>query len=186
MKKFLLPIVTLIFCLFAHSIVAQQLYWKVGPLTQNAGADPAFRNYVEITSRQMGITAEVRTSGGAGAPVFQNVVITKYADILSNKLMTQMVKGLPIAEMEIVSTAPSGQGGRVVMNKIELKEVYVTSVTNSAVEGCEGACDQVAESYKLDFRAIKITTYTLNRSTEKWVEDLNPFMYNRENGKTEF
>lgn len=190
MKKLLLPFVTLVFCLVAQHISAQKVFLKADPLTINGGADAAFRDYVVITSRQLGGTAETTISGGLpriGKPVFQNLIITKSADMLSNKLWTLMAKGTRIEEMEIVSTglAPNGQS-RVVTHKIELKDVFVADIASSAAQGdCEAGCNGTAESYQLVYTAIKITTYTLN-NTGKWVADLAPFMYNVASGRSEF
>ncbi|MDQ6480678.1 type VI secretion system tube protein Hcp [Dyadobacter sp. LHD-138] len=190
MKKLLLPFVTLVFCLVAQHISAQKVFLKADPLTTNGNADAAFRDYVVITSRQLGGTAETIISGGpprVGKPVFQNLIITKNSDILSNKLWTLMAKGTRIEDMEIVSTglAPNGQS-RVVTNKIELKDVFVAGIASSAAQGdCEAGCNGIAESYELVYTAIKITTYTLSNQG-KWVADPSPFMYNIETGKSEF
>lgn len=190
MKKLLLPFATLVFCLFAQHISAQKLFLKADALTNNGDADTGFRDYVVITSRQLGGAAETTISGGIprpGKPDFQNLVITKHSDMLSNKLWTLMSKGTHINDMEIVSTALSQNGSsRVVTNKIELKDVYVTGIASSAAQGdCEAGCNGISESYKLAYAAIKITTYTLN-NTGKWIADSSPFMYNVANGRSEF
>lgn len=190
MKKLLLPFVTLVFCLFAQHISAQKLFLKADALTNNGGADSGFKDYVVITSRQFGGAAETTISGGIprpGKPDFQNLVITKYSDMLSNKLWTVMAKGTHIDEIEIVNTALAPNGSsRVVTNKIQLKDVYVTGISNSAAQGdCEAGCSGISESYHLAYTAIKITTYTLS-NTGKWTEDSNPFMFNVGSMKSEF
>ncbi|TLV00303.1 type VI secretion system tube protein Hcp [Dyadobacter luticola] len=177
MKKLLLPFVTLAFCFFTQVSFAQKYYMKAGQLTRDASLAGPFQDYTEISSRQFSVTAGAGQKPGNVS--FQEMVITKLSDLSSNKLLATMTKPTRIDEVEIVATTAShGDGTRVVTNKIQLRNPVIVSYATSAANGCESGCTQIAESYKLTYEAIKITTYSQNDKTGEWTADPSPFMYN--------
>lgn len=179
MKKLLLPFFTLAFCFFTQVSFAQKFYMKVGRLTEDASGRGTFEDYAEITSRQFSITAPpVQNSGQIS---FQDVVVTKFSDVSSNRLLNVMTKGSRIEEVEIVSTTRTDQAEQVIINKIQLKNVVFVSYANSAAEGCATGCEGIAESYKFSYDAIKITSYSQSEEG-RVTEDPQPFMYNRRTG----
>ena len=187
MKKNLLAIATLAFFAFVQPAIAQNYFLKIDELTTEGSLIEGYEDYVEINTKQFGATSP-KTIGSPqqGRPTFQDLVITKFSDKLSNKLLTAMARGTRLSDMEIVTTAPSANdGARIVINKVELKDLYVTSILSSGVSGCENGCVGVEESYRFVFTSIKITTYSQN-SNGVWSADSQPFAYNVITGRNDF
>ena len=178
MKKIYAHVLGFILCMLTTTAFSQQIYLRADNLTDRAGYTEQFKNYVEITSFQFGVDAPV-TTGKSGPspskPVFREVIITKYSDISSNKLIEKVALGRPIAKLEIVSTA-NIEGENVVVHKVELTEAYITEIASSTVSGCTGNCPTIAESYKFYFKTIKITTYSVDERGS--VTANAPFEYN--------
>lgn len=186
MRKNLLVIATLVFFALVQPAIAQNYFLKVDELTTNGSLADGYEDYVEINTKQFGVTNPRSINDPSqGRPIFQELIITKRSDKLSNSLLTAITRGTKLNNMEIVATARSGNGERVVINRIQLRDVYVTSILSSGVSGCENGCTGVEESYKFVFTRIKITTYSQTRSGA-WIADAQPYMYNVESGRSEF
>ena len=172
----------ILFCLVTSNVFAQDIYFKADNLTNGAGVAGTYLNYSVISSRQLGVSAEASWAHGGGGSVgnaiFDQIVITKRADIASNKIMALIAKGRSIQNVEIVSTVTNGPGGQQVVNKIELQDVYVTKITSSTVEGCVDGCPGIAESYEMVYKAIRITTYSQDSKTGKWTANPVQFTWN--------
>ena len=170
----------IVFCLAASNVCAQDIFLKADNITDGAGPTGTYSNYSVISSRQFGVTAESTWLKGTGAsvgkPLFNQIVITKGVDLASNKLLPFIAQGKSIPNMEIVSTVASG-GHLQVVNKIELKSVFITKITSSTVEGCTDGCPGIAESYEMVYKAIRITTYSQDRKTEKWTANPTQFAW---------
>ncbi|WP_221393422.1 type VI secretion system tube protein Hcp [Dyadobacter sp. NIV53] len=168
------------FSLFVtSSLSAQQLFLKAGTLTQQGSIYKGFENYVQISGVQYGVealTSYKSTGAAVGKANFGEIVITKNVDILTNELLRSISKGTLYALMEIVSTKNTADGQKV-SHKIELKNVYVTNVSNSAVEGCPDDCAGLEESVKFVYKSIRITTYSTNVKTGVLTANLNPFVF---------
>jgi len=179
MNKFYLPFIGLIFCFVTHSVSAQRIFLKADALTSGASTVDRFTDYTEISSFQLGGSATVSltqgTGGGVGKPDFTDITVTKNVDISSNRFINKMARGQIISLIEIASTINSG--GLKVVHKIELKDAYVTSVASSTVQGCTGNCPAIAESYSFKYKAIRITTYTVN-SNGSVTANPDPFVFN--------
>lgn len=180
----------ILFCLVTSNVFAQDIYFKADNITNNAGPSGPYLNYSIISSRQLGVSAETSWTKGGGASVgkafFDQIVITKRADIASNKIMALIAQGKSMANVEIVNTVTNGPGGIQVVNKIELKDVYITKITSSTVEGCADGCPGIAESYEMVYKAIRITTYSQDQKTLKWTANPVQFIWNIPGGNDEF
>ena len=162
MKKFYLLFTGLIFCLFTSSVYAQKIFMKADDLTNGASKEAGYLNYTELSSLQFGVSAAT-TFSGVGAPIPDQITVTKNVDISSNKFLNKIFGGDEVTLLEIVSLVPSGNGF-VVAHKIELKDAYFADISSATVQGCVSGCPAIAESYKMTFRAIRITTYSVNSS----------------------
>lgn len=175
-----LYLLLIVFCLAASNVCAQDIFLKADNITDGAGPSGTYLNYSVISSRQFGVTAESSWLKGGGASVgkaqFNQIVITKGVDVASNKLLPLIAQGKSIPNMEIVSTADNN-GQTQVVNKIELKGVYITKITSSTVEGCTDGCPGIAESYEMVYKAIRITTYSQDRKTGKWTANPTQFAW---------
>lgn len=167
MKKIYLPFVCIFFCLLTHSLFAQKMFLKAGALTLNGAIlDPAFRefkDYVEISGVQYSLDAASSYPSGAGPiadPTFGEVVVTKNVDKLSTALLKNISNSTVIPLMEIVSTQLI-DGNAEVTYKIELKDVFVSHVSQAGVPGCNTGCG-VAESVKLVYKRIRVSTYQVS------------------------
>ncbi|MCE7067179.1 type VI secretion system tube protein Hcp [Dyadobacter sp. CY326] len=190
MKTLSRPFITLVFCLFAQHLFAQAIFLKVDQLTTDGSPYEGFTDYVEINSRQLGAIKEVSTTAGSGSgsgkAQFQELVITKPSDKLSNRLWDFLVNGKRIQEMEIVTTINAANGGsRIVVNKMEFKDVQVSNISSAGVKDCETGCQGIIESFKLVYTRIKITTYSQNENGA-WQADPYVFMYNVASGQNQF
>lgn len=179
MNKFNLPFLGLIFFLITHSVSGQKIFLKADDLTNGASTIDRYSDYAEISSLQFGGSSTMSltqgTGGGVGKSDFREIIITKNVDISSNKFLDKMAKGQFISLIEIVSTINSG--GPKVVHKIELKDAYVTNISSSTVQGCTGNCPAIAESYSFKYRAIRITTFSVN-SNGSVVANPDPFVFN--------
>ncbi|GGN03866.1 hypothetical protein GCM10010967_43380 [Dyadobacter beijingensis] len=188
-KHYLLLWGLILLCLSASSGSAQKMFLKADNLTNGGSNDRDFDDYVEITSLQHGLEAETvfgpGGGPGVGRPIPKSLIITKNADLLSTKIMEKIVLGEHFTSIEIVSTVADRITGRsLVRYKVELKNAFVTDVSTSSVHGCASDCPGVAESVKLVFKAIRITTYSVD---SKGVPKANPpFMFDVEKGTLSF
>jgi len=164
MNKFYITILGLVSFLIANSASAQKIFLKADDLTKGASKVAGYLDYAEITSLQFGASFDRswKTTGApTGKPNFKDIIITKNVDISSNRFLDKLIKGTTVGLIEIVSTTNDGSDINVV-HKIELKDSYITNVSSSTVQGCTGNCPAIAESYELVYRAIRITTYTVD------------------------
>lgn len=170
---------TILFFLVASVASGQDIYLKADGLTDQAGPSGDYFNYSSISSCQLGLSAEPGTKNGApapGLPVFDRVIITKNVDLASNKLLTLVTLPRGIETMEIIHTQ-NREGSSSVVHKIELKDVIIAKISTSTIQGCEGGCPAIAESYELVYTAIRITTYSQDGSG-KWGENPTKFVWN--------
>ncbi|MCF0056357.1 type VI secretion system tube protein Hcp [Dyadobacter sp. CY356] len=178
MKKFSVFVFFSFLFLQNNTVYAQHIFLKAGDLTLKGSLFTNYENYVELTGVQLGADAEVSVIKGAGAAVgkanFDAIVITKSVDILSNELMRNIAAGKSIPLIEIITTNKVGQVERVA-HKIELKNVFVTKIANASAEACPGDCGTVAESVSFVYKAIRITTYSIDSKTGAFVANPNPF-----------
>ena len=175
-------------CLFSNSLFAQNMYLKAGTLTEKGSLVDGFRDYVELSSVQYGVSAESSSVKGTGPTVgkanFSEITITKNVDILSNALLKNISASTAIPEVEIVTTVRTGKGLYAIGHKIELRNAYVTNVSQAAAD-CNGGC-AVAETFKIVYRAIRITTYSQDQKTGETTANKNPYVYNTATTKMEF
>lgn len=171
-----------LFTLFVPlSALSQHLYMKAGTLTQNLGAAGEFSNFTTLSSMQFGGNShQGNGQDGGGAipiPFLEEVVITKNVDGASSRLMEFFIRTDAIPDIEIVSTAPRGSGRPDdIVHKVELKNALIAGFSTSTVAGCTSGCPVIAESYRLRYEAIRITTYRINFRGD--YEPLPPFVYN--------
>lgn len=179
MKKFSFPFLLFLSLLFldVDTVFAQKLFLKSGELTTNGSTIKGFENYLEITGVQFGAQAESSYTKGGGASVgkasFDVVSITKSVDKLSNELLTSIATGKSIPLIEIVTTRTTQQGAEVVSHKIEIKNVFVTKISDASA-GCDD-CGTLGESVDFIYKAIRITTYSQNPKTGVLTANPNPF-----------
>lgn len=181
MKKTSFMAVCTLLIVLANPLFAQHMFLSAGTFTTKGSIYRNFENYVEISSVQYGVDAETSYNLGGGAavgrPTFREMVVTKNVDILSNELLRRITTGKSIPLIEIVTTQNTDAGEKVA-HKIELKDVFVTDVSDAGVEGCTGNCGGLAESVKLVYKAIRITTYSINPVNGQIQANPNPFIYN--------
>lgn len=170
MNKFLQSVFALIFCFISASVYSQDIVMKAGDLTNNLGTIPGYVNWTPISSFQMGMEAETSWTKGGGAAVGKPnpgaIEITKAVDAFSNQLAILITQGKSIPKLEIVWLLSNGSGDRAVAHKVELGSVFITSLMNSAAEGCasgSGNCPPAAESFKLVYKTLKRTIFTQQR-----------------------
>jgi type VI protein secretion system component Hcp len=175
-------------CLLASNVSAQQIYFKATTsntiLTTGATLSKDFANYSELLSSQLGFSNEVALEVGgpsSSRPVFDKLTITKYADLATTKLMPFVATGNSIANVEIISTRSDDRGAPVITYKVELKDVFLTKLSTSAIADC--AC--YSESYEMVYKAIRITTYSIDKSG-KSTENPVKFVWNVETDRAEF
>lgn len=188
MKKIYFILVFAFIYSVPHFLFAQNIYLKAGALTAKGSLADGFRDYVELSSVQYGVSAETSVVRGegptVGQPKFSEITFTKNVDILSNSLFKNISAGTVIPAVEIVTTVRTSQGESGIGHKIELKDVFVTSVLQAAAD-CGGGC-AIAETVKIVYRAIRITTYSQDSRTGEIVANQNPYVFNIANMKMEF
>lgn len=164
MKKFCLSIIGLFFCLLTSTVSAQKIYLKAGDLTANASEDEVYFNYTELSSLQFGITRDANYAFGGlskGITKLKEIIFTKNVDISSNKFVDNLIGARGIPSIEIITTIPDKSAIKVVQ-KIELKDAFFRDISSVVVPGCSGDCPAIAESYRIEFNAIRVTTYRAN------------------------
>lgn len=179
---------SIVLCLLANHVSAQQIYFKAtasnGIITALASTSKDYTNYSELSSSQLGFSAEPSSGPGGtrpGQPVFDKIVITKNSDIATTKLMPYLTNGNAIRDVEIVTTRRDDNGGMLPTYKIELKDVFITDISTSSTNEC--AC--FSESYEMKYNAIRITTYSTDNKG-KTVENPVKFMWDIEKNKADF
>ena len=179
MKKFSFLLYLLPVFLSAHATYAQHIFLKAGELTTKGSVAKGFENYVEISGVQFGAEAESSYTKGGGAsvgkPSFDVISITKSVDKLSNELLKNIAMGKSIPLIEIVTTSRSPQGGEQVTHKIELKNVFVTKISDASA-GCDD-CGTLGESVNFIYKATRITTYYIDSKTGASTANLNTFEF---------
>lgn len=182
MKKIIL-FICFAFCIFTFGKAsAQDLFLKVGTLTAKGSFTKGFEDYIEISGLQYGVEAQASIIKGSGStvgkPNFSEIIITKGVDIMTNEFLRAIAKGTPFPALEVVSVGTNGRETPVVTHKVELKDVFVTSVSNSGDGNCGGDCPSLGESVRLIYKAIKITTYSRSPKTGEVTANPNPFVFN--------
>lgn len=179
MKKFSFPFLLFLSLLFldVNAVFAQSIFLKAGDLTLKGSLAKGFENYVEITGVQFGAEAESSFTKGGGASIgkasFDVISITKSVDKLSNELLKNIAAGKSIPLIEIVTTSRAQQGSDMVAHKIELKNVFVTKISEASA-GCDN-CGTLGESVSFVFKAIRITTYSQDPKSGVFTANQNPF-----------
>ncbi|MBE9463281.1 type VI secretion system tube protein Hcp [Dyadobacter subterraneus] len=179
MKKFCYSLLMILPFLFLNvdAAFAQHIFLKAGELTAKGSLIKGYENYIEITGVQFGAEAESSYTKGGGAsvgkPSFDVISITKNVDKLSNELLKNIAAGKSIPLIEIATTARPQQGSELVVHKIELKNVFVTKISDASA-GCDD-CGTLAESVSFVYKAIRITTYSQDAKTGVFSANPNPF-----------
>jgi type VI secretion system Hcp family effector len=189
MKKVSFTALSILLSVFATPLFAQHLFLSAGSFTNKGSMFRGFENYVEISGVQYSVESASSYSAPSGPAAakatFNEVVVTKNVDILSNELLRRISSGKTIPLIEILTTKTS-ESEETVVHKIELKDVYISNVSNAGVEGCTGNCGGLAESVKLVYKAIRITTYSIKPSTGAAVANENPFIFDVVNRTSTF
>jgi type VI protein secretion system component Hcp len=166
MKKIYFLFLLSFSCFLSNTLSAQKVLLRIDGLTNNGSTIEGFTNFVEISGVQYNIVngnpypADRPVQGRA---TFGEVSITKRSDQISTTQLTNIALGKAIPKLEIAMTVQDQRGGYQVIQKIELNDVYVTSVKHVAVEGCPEGCG-LAESVTLAYRQIRVTLYRLNNN----------------------
>lgn len=164
MKKIYVSLLVLLLCLGFSPLFAQQdIYLKADDLTKDGSTINKFKDYVQLSSVQYGISNPAPTGAGTGAgagkPNFSEITVSKTVDLSSTKLMLNLTRDTVIQNLEIIFTKNSGGNQGVTLYKIELFNAFVTSFSFSSIPDCSGGCPG-AESLSFAYQKIKVTTYT--------------------------
>ncbi len=135
--------------------MAIDVYLQIDGIKGESG-DDKHRDWIECTSAQWGVTqprsATASTGGGHTAErcEFQDIVITKLADLASPILMQTCASGKTIPKAKLEFMRADGQGERIKYFEIELENVLISSIAPGVSEG-----SFMNESVGLKFSKVK-------------------------------
>lgn len=113
--------------------------------------DEKHKGELEIESWSWGATNEGSMGrgggGGSGKADFSDIVITKYADKATPKLLKAVAEGQHIKSMLLTCRKASGAGGQVEYLKVTLEDVMISGYTSSASSGMPIPSESVTLNY---------------------------------------
>ena len=102
-------------------------------------------------------TTHAGASSGPSIASFQDISLSKFIDKASPQLITHIANGKHIKEGTLFVTADTGLAQPVLVSKLKLEDIIVSSLSVSSSSN-----DQPAENTTLNFSKFTITNYTIN------------------------
>ena len=116
-------------------------------------------------------------SSGPSIASFQDISLSKFIDKASPQLITHIANGKHIKEGTLFVTADTGLAQPVLVSKLKLEDIIVSSLSVSSSSN-----DQPAENTTLNFSKFTITNYTINNDGTTTVQ--TPFCWDIPSGTT--
>jgi type VI secretion system secreted protein Hcp len=131
---------------------------------KGSATEDTHKDWIDVLSFSWGASRSVHTAAGSGAnrqgshPTVQEIHITKYQDISSNKILMDLLKGGLDNKVDIAFTVNvDGKADQYMLIKLEH-----VGVSSFQLSDAEGTGTRATESLSLNFGKVTVTTKSVN------------------------